>query len=818
MNQERYFFKTHWLTLAGLFIAWISVLVAAAYSWAVHSSTYELVVASRADKVWARPLLTVHLLLLLVVIALPIVAILSRKLAGGSRLFQSAAQRDEVYILAALGFALAQLMYFLQSPRLQASAHLLAVLAVVLAALWLLTTDGEGAARIAIYSLVWGLTLVSTRQVLTKLISIPDDPMWIMLARGVFGLLLLCLSLLPLLGLWRSPSRYISRAETSLVRSPYPLLGLVAGVIGLRVAIELGYSDSLQAWTDFRLGVLALAAVGSMYLVAVFTSKPRAELSSAMDVHPWIYRTLLVAIFLGIFLVSARIVLSPQGATNPDGLVYLTMARAYADGYFPIRGYWSPLLPWLIVPGVAFGADPLTSQRVLSGATVVAWVILALVLSRRLNLPRSSQLAVALAIGAIGLQHAFHPMVPDLLGAIPLLAYFILVSSGRISRHPVRYGILCGILGGLAYYGKHYNLPFFLIHYPLTLALIWLQSRRTRPLLLAGAVGMVTLAVITLPWIAAISLRYEKPMIASSPGINRALNGPKVSRHPCWTLIPCPEPDDVLFPWEDPLPQYYSNFGWSALQSADSLRLQFIRLGEGIRFWPDEILTHWGPLLPMALLGSMIVLLVRRYPPSAQWLLIWTVATVVLYASGYMVMRSAPYRYHLPYIPLLVIATIYFLGSLWGRLVHHWRDRSMLATALATAIFIIVPALSMISIEYYRGILAPYGAANCVLTGAPSLADHLVAPFAGNADWVNYAAYYTKTRTIGVLPEDTDPAHAHRLLSESGAATYVVPADSALGQALRADYSYDAVADASLCGIDYWILTVPVEGSPAPTG
>src|SRR5690606_30318294 len=99
-----------------------------------------------------------------------------------------------------------------------------------------------------------------------------------------------------------------------------------------------------------------------------------------------------------------------------------------------------------------------------------------------------------------------------------------------------RMAALAGAWGGVAYLAKSYALPFTLVNLPLTVGLRWLMRRGAEPDPGAGgprdalrtplrtvAIGLGALTVVALPWVGALSWRYERPTWTTVGPLARAV-------------------------------------------------------------------------------------------------------------------------------------------------------------------------------------------------------------------------------------------------------------------------------------------------------
>ncbi len=565
-----------------------------------------------------------------------------------------------------------------------------------------------------------------------------------------------------------------------------------------------------------RLALMAgVLAAGALAIRAV-----RAEPPPHRDETPgsaawfWFAILVLAVVYVALAIPLAR---AQVGNVNPDGYAYLKIARDYAEGRPVVRGYWAPLMSWLLAPLIAWGGDPQAAQRAQTAAAGLVWALLTIPLASRFGLRRPARLAVAAMVALLVLGFGFALVTPDVVSAALLAAYFVLITGPRYVERPLASGVLAGLLGGLSYLAKSYNLPFVAAHGVLTGALLALHGRPARRVVLATGAALLTMLLVALPWVGLLAGRYGHVTISTSGAINHALVGPEQPGHPCWDDRLCPEPPDVLFPWEDPLIHYYPGHEWSALDSAASLDYQLGLIRANLREWAHATLLQLGALLPagLVILAAAVLIEWRNLDRRSRYA--WAALTVLLYAAGYMPVYASDFRYYYPVIPLLVIgvygAAQAALDTL-GRLLrpHPEWERQGVTAGLLTALALAGPLLATADL----GRVTAYEVhSSCLRDDAVAFAGHLIPPTAGTDGAVNALAYYTRVRTLGgVSAFDDDPAAVDAALRGAGVATFIAPSEHGLTETLAAQYGYRPVARLPLCDVEYTILYVPDVGTP----
>ena len=784
-----------------LLASWAVVLFSAAALWANLTSETSAVSATAARLSAA---------LVLFVLALPpLIGLLALSTSGrqwllsGLRLFQLPS--TEYTLLFAFG--LAQLLGMRGGETEGNAAGYLTAIVAALSVLWLFlhrdTVDPGWVAGATTWVVVF-LTAERGFGEITGHIDLLEASWRGRALYGFFALSTAFLLALPLLCLSTPLRERIGKTLRRADRAPGWLIGAVLAATFL---LQL-----VNQWTDWESLRARLALQACLVVVALvagwlaFTA-PRASPADRAAGGPRLSRRaywICLGLVLGTYALLA-IGVDSDAAINPDGLSYLTIGRSYAEGQLVVRGYWSPLLSWLIAPAIALGADPYVGYKVVAGLSGLLWGILAAELGARAGLAASNRLALTIAICLIALRTAFYPITPDLLAAGVFALYLYLITHPGFPLHPVRFGVLTGLVAALGYYAKYYNFPFFLIHYPLSCIVLWSRPYGRRVSLRGAAAGLAAFAIACLPWILAISLRYGHPTITTSSAISRAIVGPNWQTHPCGNQL-CTEPEDVLFPWEDPQSRYYQDLGWSPLESLENLRHQIRLTWSNASKWLGTTLFSVGPIPAMSLFGLALAGLILWGDPDRKTLAGWTFITIALYASGYMLTFGEPLRYYYPLIPLLWIAFLRLLDPL-RQAVHpllrpHWARGPMWLLLLALPVFSfswLWPIVSSVRVDENT----------CLREASEAVSDALIAPMAGTSDVVSQVSYYTRTTSYGVIPANLRPSEVNTQLRTLGIKTVVVAPPSSLAADLTAAYGYSIAAEVDVCDIHLVVLRVP---------
>lgn len=370
----------------------------------------------------------------------------------------------------------------------------------------------------------------------------------------------------------------------------------------------------------------------------------------------------LLFIFYGFTAAVFNIAATAVPLRNPDGFAYLRLAGYLAQGEFwrSVTAYWGPLITWLTAPLLALridGLTALTAVRMFGGGVFLAGILL---LTLRFKLEKISRSAAVLITTFFIAHWTSLAPTPDILLAAILAFYFYGVLDPGLPTDP-RKAFHCGLLAGTAYLAKHFALPFFLVHFPLTLWLRKIENSRSslkfwtvkniRKSLLAGLGGFF---VVAAAWLILISVKHHRPTIGTAGLATHAIAGPQdMGRaHPSFVGLHRPPPY-AIHTWEDPSEMPYKT--WSPFASKKYFFHQInLCLGNAWRIM--KILHHRGVSAGLVwLILSGAFLLWKRKPFGDLFPTLWTFATLGVFFSGYSFCYADQERYYWPVIPLIVI-------------------------------------------------------------------------------------------------------------------------------------------------------------------
>ncbi|WP_414468687.1 hypothetical protein [Methanobacterium sp. ACI-7] len=256
---------------------------------------------------------------------------------------------------------------------------------------------------------------------------------------------------------------------------------------------------------------------------------------------------LLLFILFGIILIPYY-----QFQINPDGIVYLNIAKIYFSGnvYSAIDPYHSPLISWLLVPFFIFGSNPvylLFSTKILSLIIGFFTIIGIRQLSYNFEMNNNIRNAILFAFIPILLYFTYSVITPDLLMVCLLVYYLNIIYSSKYAEK-LSYGLICGFIGTIAYFAKSYAFPFFIVHFALFNFLHYFKNIEYRRKVLKNLIlGFLVFFVVSGVWIGAISHKEGKITYSTAAEFNHNLVGPDSSK--VWTTQYLGDSPVYIQPW-----------------------------------------------------------------------------------------------------------------------------------------------------------------------------------------------------------------------------------------------------------------------------
>ncbi len=373
--------------------------------------------------------------------------------------------------------------------------------------------------------------------------------------------------------------------------------------------------------------------------------------------------TVIVYVVLALYLLPHY-----QYQINPDGICYITIAQKYLHGDFwnAINGYWGPMISWLLVPFLFLKMAPLYAvklQTLLIG--LITLVGLNLLLSR-FDINRPLKLILLFFSTPILLYFAVFAITPDIHIVCTLIYYFIIIFDPNYPNR-ISNGILCGLMGGLAYLSKSYAFPFFITHFILLNVFHYYKtplSQNRLKVLKNLAWGLLVFMVISGCWIGMISQKYKTLTIGmAGAGNYKLLMNPQSE-----TILEGfhrPTNDTAISVHEDPSYMIFKAPSWNIIESFHDFK-HYIKIVLKNLSETKKIMTSSYPLILTILVAS---LLLNAYALNKSYLHYNTnfpLITIFLYLSGYILILIEE-----RYIWIILILFYTMGGSLLNLFLHH---------------------------------------------------------------------------------------------------------------------------------------------------
>lgn len=416
-----------------------------------------------------------------------------------------------------------------------------------------------------------------------------------------------------------------------------------------------------------------------------------SESSSSPEsrIPAWAYPAGYVTLFAAI---SLALLPAFRFQINPDGMCYIDVARKLLAGDVghAVNAYWGPLLSWMMVPLLAAGVEPLLAGK-LTSVGIGAVTCLALYrYSGLFGLAPGLRAAALLGVLPLTAMGSLKMLGPDQLLLCVLLLYFGTVFREDYPRRPM-FGLLCGLLGGLAYLSKAYGFYFFGAHLLMMTALHVLRTDDAavrRAAVRNLGLALAVFAVVAGPWIGVISARYDGLTIGTSGRYNHAIYGPEMRNHPMHYAGFIPPPDEVsVSAWDDPIRMEVQD--WGLFDSAETVRHQAWLVG--LNLIKTGGFLQMYTLLALPLLLAYLLLLVRPWRETIRdGPTLYPLATAVLFVLPYCTLVVIP-RYLWSVVVLLPFMGAHLL-TLARAASWFTASRRVAAAALLVVCVAAVPA------------------------------------------------------------------------------------------------------------------------------
>ncbi|MGB9978572.1 hypothetical protein [Methanobacterium sp.] len=455
----------------------------------------------------------------------------------------------------------------------------------------------------------------------------------------------------------------------------------------------------------------------------------------------------LISVITIYFIIGVYLLQYYQYSINADCISYITIAQEYLNGHFAdaVNGYWSPLFSWLLIPFLPFSSSPQFNvylTKVLSLFTGILTIVGVKLLISRFEIDRTTKTVILFSLIPITLYFLFNVISPDIL-LITILLYYLYIIFDPDYPNKKYNGVLCGILGALAYLSKSYALPLFLAHFLLFNLFYYFKStdkKKQRKIFKNLILGLTIFFIISGAWIALISDKYGKPTFGTAGDYNHELVGPQSNGDFVYYhgLIKPPN-EFAVSSWEDP--SYFKMKPWGALESWDNFKYQIMLILRNtlkiINIF--EVASLFSIII---FITSIILVLKFKLDKASKNKLIYLVSTILIYLGGYSLVLVEPRYLWLINILLLImggylLSLLFKLGFLKGNI------KNILLIFLIFS-FVVNPVNDLI-------LNLDLGKDNYMLSESLDHTYNIHGNLASNNEWriSDYIAYYTCSNYYG---------------------------------------------------------------------
>jgi len=373
-------------------------------------------------------------------------------------------------------------------------------------------------------------------------------------------------------------------------------------------------------------------------------------------------------------------------------MLYFSLAQKYLNGDLnnAINGYWGPLLAWLLIPFLFFGASDIFAINALDLILGILTITGVWILSYRFEVSEKIRSIILIALCPIILRVSVVQPMDFLL--LCILVYYLCVVFKIDYSNKLYHGALCGILGAFAYLTKAYALPFFITHF-LTMNILHYFKKsfeaNKRNVLKNAAIGFALFFLISGIWISVISNKYGYFTFSTMTKTNFNSPGPDAMGAGLEFGVPVfykglyePPNETAFVVWEDP--SFLEGNKWSPWESLTYFK-HFIRLV--LKNIAECLLIFESfSTLSMAIVIAYILLLCVQTKDKilSRGDLLYPLVTIALFTGGYIL-----FHFEQRYLWLSNILLLLMGGHILYELFQKDFFRSNLRKSILTIFFIV---------------------------------------------------------------------------------------------------------------------------------
>ena len=477
--------------------------------------------------------------------------------------------------------------------------------------------------------------------------------------------------------------------------------------------------------------------------------------------HGWFIGLCIAFLAAGIALSTTW--LSYQ--LNTDSTAYFSIAEKYADFNFrdAINGYWSPLISWLLVPWVWFGANLLIASKV----TATLGGLLMLVVTYRFLLYRkvakSITVSASLILGLFLIDMlSIQASVRDLLMAT-VTTTFVLNLIRFYDLPSTKKALWLGVLGALMFYTKGLGFYVFLALVASLAAWQWWTAKRrdTQLIVRRFAPVLITFFALVTPFIALISFKYHQPTISTVGDFAYSIYSP-ASKGVAFPIVAplLPHNPSAMWYWEDPtyITHLIPEHDWSLIHNKAYYWNKIVWANISSTF---VIFGVFGPAVAFGLLVAILGTL-KRGVYRKDYIIFAGVAAI--WVLGHVIIMT-DVRYLITAGVLSVIPIGLWVEQLRkARVVSQAQIVAGITIITIASLLAIVPSLNRLKYDERHYHTEAQAVSGQLPKGSKIISEELNS---------YYTCYYLELKCLGVLAVQGEPAEYYKSLKSTGVKYYL---------------------------------------------
>jgi len=374
-----------------------------------------------------------------------------------------------------------------------------------------------------------------------------------------------------------------------------------------------------------------------------------------------------------------------------DGIQYITIAKTYMAGNFSgaIDDYWSPLISWFLIPLLLFTKTPVAALHAFKILTLIIgfFTIIGIrQLSYRFEMDEVIRTYVLFIMVPVVLYFALSVITPDLL-LVCILVYYLAIIFDINYPNNLLNGILCGILGTLAYLTKSYGFTFFIATFLILNLFQYFHDSnkfRRKKVIKNFVMGFVIFLMISSVWIGLISFKDNELTIGTAGKINHALVGPQSLGFADYSQgIQKPGHYDPNFLPKD----------WNPIESWSNFNYQLSLIWSNI-LKIVSILNYFSFLSLLIILAYIMMCIQPPHKLVSQNLILYPIVTLLISVGGYIIITVEERYLWLIYVLLIVMGgyliNLIFKKDLFSKTKFYWMIKTVFLLIFAFS-FIFMP-------------------------------------------------------------------------------------------------------------------------------